>query len=54
MTTPELLMLMRLLSAIESSLLTAKVTFPLHLSDEIETCTNIIEREILGRQKDGS
>ena len=51
MTTPELLSLMRLLSAMESAMLASKVVFPHHLSDDVTRHTEILEREILGRSK---
>ena len=51
MTTPELLSLMRLLPAMESAMLTSKIVFPYHLSDEVTRHTEILEREILGRSK---
>lgn len=51
MTTLELLSLMRLLSAMESAMLTSKIPFPNHLSDEVTRHTEIIEREILERTR---
>ena len=51
MSTPELLSLMRLLSAMESTMLASKVVFPDYLSDEVTRHTEILEREILGRSK---
>ena len=51
MSTTELLSLMRLLSAMESAMLTSKIAFPSHLSDEVTRHTEIIEREILVRSK---
>ena len=51
MSTKELLSLMRLLSAMESAMLTSKIAFPSHLSDEVTRHTEIIEREILERTK---
>lgn len=51
MTTPELLSLMRLLSAMESAMLASKVPFPDYLSDEVTRHTEIIEREILERTR---
>ena len=50
MTTPELLSLMRLLSAMESAMLASKVVFPYHLSDAVKQHTEILEREILERR----
>lgn len=49
MTTPELLSLMRLLSAMESAMLASKIVFPDYLSDEVTRHTEILEREILAR-----
>ncbi len=51
MTTPELLSMMRLLSAIESAMLASKTVFPDYLSDEVVRHTEILEREILARSK---
>lgn len=51
MTTLELLSLMRLLSAMESAMLTSKIAFPCHLSDDVTRHTEILEREILARTK---
>jgi len=51
MSTPELLSLMRLLSAMESAMLASKVVFPDYLSDEVTRHTEILEREILERSK---
>lgn len=51
MTTEELLSLMHLLSAMESAMLTSKIAFPSHISDEVTRHTEIIEREILARSK---
>ena len=50
-TTPELLSLMRLLSAMESAMLASKIVFPDYLSDEVTRHTEILEREILARSK---
>ena len=47
MTTPELLSMMRLLSAIESAMLASKTV----MSDEVVRHTEILEREILARSK---
>lgn len=49
MTTLELLSLMRLLSAMESAMLSSKIVFPDYLSDEVTRHTEILEREILQR-----
>ena len=51
MTTTELLSLMRLLSAMESAMLTAKTPMPDHLWDEVTRHVEILEREILARLK---
>ena len=51
MTTPELLSLMRLLSAMESAMLASKIVLPDYLSDEVTRHTEILEREILERTK---
>lgn len=51
MTTPELLSLMRLLSAMESAMLASKTVIPDYLSDEVVRHTEILEREILARSK---
>lgn len=51
MTTTELLSLMRLLSAMESAMLASKIVFPDYLSDEVTRHTEILEREILARNK---
>lgn len=51
MSTTELLSMMRLLSAMESAMLTSKIPLPNHLSDEVTRHTEIIEREILERTK---
>lgn len=51
MTTPELLSLMRLLSAMESAMLALKIALPDYLSDEVTLHTEILEREILARSK---
>ena len=52
MSTPELLSLMRLLSAMESAMLASKSMFPDYLSDEVSRLTEILEREILARSKE--
>ena len=39
------------LSAMESAMLTSKIAFPSHLSDDVTRHTEIIEREILERTK---
>ena len=49
MTTPELLSLMRLLSAMESAMLTVGKSLPDHLLDEVTRHVQILEREILQR-----
>lgn len=49
MTTLELLSMMRLLSAMESAMLTAKTPMPDHLWDEVTRHVEILEREILQR-----
>ena len=51
MTTPELLILMRMLTAMESALLASKTMFHDSLSYEVARCTEILEREILARSK---
>lgn len=51
MTTPELLSLMRLLSAMESAMLTAGKLLPDHIWDEVTRHVEILEREILERTK---
>ena len=52
MKIPELLSLMRLLSAMESAMLASKIAFPDYLSDEVTRHTEILEREILARSKE--
>ena len=52
MKIPELLSLMRLLSAMESAMLASKIVFPDYLSDEVTRHTEILEREILARSKE--
>ena len=49
MTTPELLSLMRLLSAMESAMLTAGKALPDHIWDDVTRHVEILEREILKR-----
>lgn len=49
MTTPELLSLMRLLSAMESAMLAVGKSLPDHLWDEVTRHVQILEREILRR-----
>ena len=49
MTTLELLSLMRLLSAMESAMLTSKIALPNHLIEDVMRHTKILEREILAR-----
>lgn len=51
MTTPELLSLMRLLSAMESAILAAGQQMPDYLSDDVTQHIEILEREILERIK---
>ena len=46
MSKPELLKLMRLLSALESVMLT-KSPVPAYLLESLDACTAILEREIL-------
>jgi hypothetical protein len=52
MTTTELLSMMRLLSAMESAMLTGKMPIPDHLLDAVERHVEILEREILARSKE--
>jgi hypothetical protein len=50
MTKPELLQLMRLLSALESALMydrTNNSRIPDYLLEDITSCTEILERELL-------
>ena len=48
MTKPELLKLMRLLSALESALVYSKSnSIPDYLLEDITACTEMLEREIL-------
>jgi hypothetical protein len=49
MTTQELLSMMRLLSAMESAMLTIGKSLPDHLWDEVTRHVEILEREILQR-----
>jgi hypothetical protein len=49
MSTPELLSLMRLLSAMESAMLTAKTPMPDHLCEQVEDHIRILVREVLSR-----
>jgi len=49
MTTPELLSMMRLLSAIESAILMTGKPLPDHLCEQVERHVAILEREILQR-----
>ena len=51
MSTPELLSLMRLLSAMESAMLASKIVFPDYLSEEVTRHIEILEREIMKRSK---
>lgn len=51
MAIPELLSMMRLLSAMESAMLASKIVFPDYLSDEVTRHMEIIEREILERTR---
>lgn len=53
MTTPELLSLMRLLSAMESAMLTAGKSLPDHIWDDVTRHVEILEREILSRSNLG-
>lgn len=47
METKQLLFLMRLLSALESAMLTAQVSMPDYLNEDISTAVEMIEKEIL-------
>jgi hypothetical protein len=50
MTKPELLKLMRLLSALESALMydrQGSTRMPDYLLEDIETCVQVLEKEIL-------
>lgn len=47
MTKPEYLRLLRLLSALESAMLCNKQTLPDYLMDELQSCAEILEREVL-------
>lgn len=47
MSTADLLSLMRLLSALESAALTAKIMLPPHLSDDVRRHVEILENAIL-------
>ena len=51
MSTQELLSLMRLLSSMESAMLTAGKTMPDHIWDDVTRHVEILEREILERTK---
>jgi hypothetical protein len=51
MNTPELLQLMRLLSALESWGLSSGKTLPDYLHDQLVSAVDTIEREILEGQK---
>ena len=51
MTTPELLSMMRLLSAMESAMLTVGKSLPDHIWDDVTRHVEILEREILERTK---
>ena len=51
MSTAELLSLMRLLSAMESAMLTAGKSLPDHIWDDVTRHVEILEREILERTK---
>ena len=48
MTKPELLALLRLLSAVETAMLCKVEKWPDHMIDDLEHFMGIIEREILG------
>lgn len=52
MTTPELLSMMRLLSAMESAMLAARTPMPDHLCEAVERHVEILELEILARSKE--
>ena len=51
MSTLELLSMMRLLSAMESAMLTAGKSLPDHIWDDVTRHVEILEREILERTK---
>jgi len=51
MTTPDLLQIMRLLSALESWGFHGDKPIPDHLSDQITSALDLLEREILAGQK---
>jgi hypothetical protein len=51
MTTPELLQLMRLLSALESWGFSCGTPMPDHLHDHLISAVDVLEREILAGQK---
>ena len=51
MTTPELLQLMRLLSALESWGFACGKQLPDYLHDQIKSAVDVLEREILAGQK---
>lgn len=51
MTTPELLQLMRLLSALESWSFSTSTPMPAFLHDHLIEATAVLEREILKGQK---
>lgn len=52
MTTAELLSMMRLLSAMESAMLTVGKSLPDHIWDDVTRHVEILEREILARSKE--
>lgn len=51
MTLPEMLKLMRTLSALESASLVAKVPLPDYLREDIVECVEMLERAIIDQQK---
>jgi hypothetical protein len=51
MTTPELLQLMRLLSALESWSFSTSAPMPEFLHDHLISAVDVLEREILAGQK---
>lgn len=51
MTVPEMLKLMRTLSALESASLVAKVPLPDFLREDIVECVEVLERAIVTPQK---
>lgn len=51
MSTPELLSLIRLLYAMEKTMLASNVAIPTHICEDVTWSQAIIEREILKRCK---